>query len=211
MLKYKKIPVWQSFGRLELLNRFRSLVVTYFDNQYDSDFDIDPDKDMKITKARRQINSILDSVYPVICLAGVNPIVHYASPPIVGGMVGDIDLIHNIFNLYRFGIGDEDLLDIIDRAIGVYMNDRINALLRTINPIFWLGLLLDYVISLLFRLLGKVGFDQEKIESSTPGRITKTIFHRLPIIVGLIAGLLTILEIFGYLNSFKSLIRGWIG
>lgn len=204
MAYYKKITIWENRKRTELLVAFRNLVDTYFTNLEDySHLGLDPHENEKAKKARREINMILDKMHSVIILAGVSPTIYYSPPPAIGGLAGTIDLIYNIFNLHHFEIKPENLLDLIDRAVGIYENDRLNAWLRTINPLFWLGLILDYIVSLPFKIIGKIGFNQERVESSIMGRITKGVLY----LIIVLAAFLEILEKIGYLEKLKSLIQ----
>ncbi len=203
MSYYKKITIWENYRRTKLLLEFRNLVVTYFANLLVSGRRVE---NKKAQQARIEINMILDKTYFVVISAGVKPTIYYSPPPSIGGLEGDIDLIHNIFNLYRYQIEPRKILDFIERAIGIYENDRHNALLRTLNPLFWLGLILDYIVSLPFKVIGKIGFNQEKIESSITGKIIKGILYFITVL----ASFLTVLEKIGYLEKFISLIQGWI-
>jgi len=72
----------------------------------------------------------------------------------------------------------------------------INTLLQ--NPC----LILNYLVSLPFKILGEVGFNQKKMENSFVGKLTKALFY----LVTLLAGLLTILEKLGYLSWFKTFV-----
>lgn len=201
---YKKIPIWENRKRLKLLKEFRNLVITYFNNIKIDLFN--PIENQQAIETRRQINLLIDKVHFIVISAGILPVIYYTPPPAVGGLAGDIDLIYNIFNLHRFQIKPQYLLDFIDRAIGVYENDKLNALLRTLNPLFWISLILDYIVSLPFKFIGKIGFNQNKIESSIVGRLIKGALY----LITVFAAFLTILEKLGYLKKFLSLIQGWI-
>ena len=138
----------------------------------------------------------------VITSAGIKTVAYYSG----GGSGGSIDLIQNVFNLHYYLIGYEQVLDMVDRAIGVYESDKSNALLRTLNPLFWISLILDYIVSLPFKFVGKMGFNQSRIESSIVGRIVKGIFY----LVTVLASFLTALDLLGYREKFLSLIKSWI-
>ncbi len=168
---YRKIPIWENRRRVELLTKFRSLIVEYFNNV---SFEYSIPIENRVAKdARRNINLILNEVNSVIISAGIKTVAYYSG----GGSGGSIDLIQNVFNLHYYLIGYEQVLDMVDRAIGVYESDKSNALLRTLNPLFWISLILDYIVSLPFKFVGKMGFNQSRIESSIVGRIVKGIFY----------------------------------
>jgi len=134
----------------------------------------------------------------------------YTPPPVVGGYVQQVDLIINFFNLGNFGTGVKEVLDWIDRSIGVYENDKRRAFIRTFNPFFWLGLLVDYIVAIPFSLLAKAGFNRTKIEDSFIGRIAKFVLYVVTLLgalLGIIASLLTIVQVLGYLDAVKSVLR----
>jgi len=147
-------------------------------------------------RARGETNRLLDECRSIIVLAGVSPIITYVPPPAIGGYVQRIDILTNLFNLHNFEISLDTVFDHIDRAIGVYERDEFRACIRTFNPFFWLGLLLDFIVEIPFSLLGKAGFNKSTIEESLLGRIAKTIMY----LVTLLASLLTILQLTGYLE-----------
>ena len=205
MSYYKKITIWENRGRARLLTYFMGLIATYFNNVECLDYGLEVREKEEAQRARTRINMTLDRVYSVIISTGIKPTIRYSPPAAVGGLVRNIDLMHNIFQLSRFQIGPQTLLDFIERTIGIYDNDRRNAFCRTINPFFWIGLVLNYVVSLPFKLIGKIGFDQQKIESSTAGRVIKGVFY----LIVVFAAFLSILEKIGYLDKFMAVIQAW--
>jgi len=202
-MMFNRIPIWINLKRMKLLEEFRSLIIEYFKN-------IEPISYLKIQEnekalmARTQINYIIDEVHQVILLAGVPTSIFYSPPPAFGGISGDIDLILNIFNLHEFQISPNMLLDLVDRAIGVYERDKIRSIFRTFNPLYWLLLILEYIMSIPFYILGRVGFNQDKLEQSFWGRLIKGLFY----LITVLAAFLTALEKLGYLEWFKKLIKG---
>ena len=206
MNHYKKIAIWENRKRAKLLIEFRDLVVTYFNNLKHSDFGFKVHENEEAKQVRIKINMGLYKIHSAMILAGVNPTIYYSPPPAIGRLAGNIDLINNIFNLHRFQIGSQELLDVIERAIGIYENDRLNALFRTVNPLFGISLILDYIVSLPFKVIGKMGFNQKKIESSITGRVIKSTLY----LIMVLAAFLTVLEKIDYLEKFISLIQGWI-
>ncbi len=212
MNNYKKITIWENNSRSKLLQDFKDLVITYFNNleypRYGGGFEFTEKEEAK--EARSKINKILDKTYSIMILAGVSLTVFQAPPPAIGGIACDIDILHNIFNLHRFQIPHEELLDHLERAIGIYKNDRNNAILRTINPFFWIASVIDYFVSLPFKLFGKVGFSQKNIEFSTVGKIIKYILYFVFYSILIIEPLINILEKFGYFPRILSFIQGLI-
>lgn len=203
---YNKITVFENRRRVRALEEFRELVNGYFDNiEYNWMAD-EPIEDQRAQDIRSQINLRLRRASRIVYLAGVSTIFYYHPPPAVGGLAGEVDLLANIFNLHRLQLDIRKVLDHIDRALGVYNDDRTNSTIRTYNPFFWIGMVFNYLVSLPFVLLGKVGFNQSKIEESIIGKIAKILFQ----LMIWIAAFLTILHLLGYLDDFKSMISNLI-
>jgi len=202
MRPFNKITVFENYNRLTELIEFRTLVIDYFNNSRLEEFSLSYERkeDQIAQEARGKINRKLDELHDIVLLAGINPTLFYSPPPAIGGYCHDIDLIHNIFNLGKFSIAPNIVIDIIDRAIGIYENNRWKAFRRTLNPFFYFGLIINWVATLPFVLLGTLGFDRKKAETSFLGRIVKGITY----LVSLIASILTILSFFGYSDIIKN-------
>jgi hypothetical protein len=196
---YKKIPIWENRRRIDFLIKFRNLVVNYFNNVTYEQWGLGVVENEEAKKARTEINMSLHKAHFTTIAAGVNPSVFYTPPPAIGGITGDINVLLNIFHLHYYTINPQEALDIIDRAIGTYEDDRINSIIRIFNPFFWLDLLLDYIVSLPFKILGKFGLNQEKIEDSALGKIIKGILY----LILVVAAFLEILDKLGFLASFN--------
>ncbi len=207
---YNKIPCWENKRRIRRLFELRSLVKTYSDNSepnWKTDSRIESDK---ATNARMQINRGLGEFRYIIGLSGVDPVITYTPPAAVGGYVQRVDIIINFFGVENFDISLTDVVDVIDRSIGIYENDQKRALIRTFNPLFWFGLLVDYVVAIPFSLLAKAGFNKTKIEDSFVGRIAKFVFYvvtLLAALLGIVASLLTIVQGLGYMDALKPVLR----
>ena len=203
---YNKITIFENHRRVSALEEFSELVNGYFDNIEYTRLMHHPIENQRAQDIRSQINLRLKKASKIINLVGVPTSFYYSPPPAIGGLAANIELLANIFNLYQYRMGRRNVLDCIDQAVGVYNDDRTNSILRTISPFFWIGMVFNYLVSLPFVLLGKVGFDRSKIEENIIGKIAKTFFH---LIIG-IASFLTILHLLGYLENFRSLINNLI-
>lgn len=198
MRPYDKIFIWENRNRVKLLKEFRNLVIEYYNNvERNSFFSVKENE--KATKLRTKINLILDKIYWIIKSANVETSIFYFPPPAVGGYSLDIDLICNIFNLARYEISPQQVLDHIERAIGIYEEDKIKSLLRTFNPFTWIMLIIEYLATLPFKFLEILGFNRTEIEASILGKIFKGIFQ----FIFWFAALLTVLEKFELLDIFK--------
>jgi len=200
---YNKIPIWEHKKRVNTLIGFRDLVITYYNNATREYLEPGLRENDTARQTRSKINLLVNKVSRILYATGIDASVYYTPPPALGGLTGNIDLPSNIFNLHRYGISHQILIDYIERALGVYEDDYKNCLIRTFNPFFWIGLLLSYIAKIPFMILGKLGFHQSKMESSFLGRLIKGIIY----IITVIASIITILELTGHLESYKPFFR----
>ena len=202
MRYYTKILIWESKRRLNKLKAFRSLMIRYFNNSRVG-FGGGRVEDSAAKEARREINLLRDEIHSIILNSGIDPSFSWTPPAAVGDDETEIDLIEDIFNLDQFDIGPNNLLDLIDRAIGKYDSNRKSAFIRTFNPFFYLGLVLDTISDLPFIAIGILGFNRQKIKTSAIGRLVKGILY-LTIIV---AAVLTILHLLDFVEPIKQFVH----
>lgn len=206
MRDYRKITIWENRKRIDFLVNFKNLVIDYFKNVKRANWELGLIENETAKQKREKINLVLHKAHSIILTAEVYPYLTYIPPRAVGGYIQKIDLVLDIFHLSNYRINPQEVVDILDKAIGVYENDRHDSLLRTINPLFWIDLILSYIVSFLFRIIGGMGFDQEKIKSPIIGKIIKGILY----LIIVFASFLTILQKLGYLEKFRLLIQGWL-
>lgn len=214
MRRYLRIGIIENRRRAALLNSFRQDLECYFAGMRLDPREMTVVESPEAREARVRINMKLDRAYNVMVAAGVPTTTLYSPPAVAGGHPARVDVVLNVFSLHRYQIPQEKVLDIVARAIGVYQADRWGASLRLVNPVFWLALLLDAFVSIPFRVLGRIGFDRQRLESSWFGRLLKIGLYLLP--VGIVILLLlmktgqwelvktTVLE---YLSRVMALIR----
>ena len=172
MRHYTKILVWENGKRLKKLIKFRQLVIKYFNNSPPGLMGQRIEK-KDAQEARTEINMDKTEVHSIILNSGTNLIHTYHPPPAVGGRVMDIDLIFNIFDLDQLRVDSKMVLDYIEIAIGKYQSNHKPALVRIFNPFFYIGLVIDAISNLPFIAIGKLGFNRQKAEASTKGRLFK--------------------------------------
>ena len=71
---------------------------------------------------------------------------------------------------------------------------------RTLNPFWWLGKLIIWIAHAPFFLLAAAGFDSEKAERSTIGKLVSLVFA----MTTFLAAVLAILDRLGFLTQLKS-------
>ena len=190
------------------LEEFEKYVAGYFNNvtvdsfnRYDTPFENDVSRDL-----RKKINMRIQRVNQLILASGINPTLGITDS--IRNFSGPYNFILNIFNLHSFGIEkSQTTLDFIHRAIGVYEDDFRWSVVRTFNPLYYMGLAFKLVARLPFALIETLGFDRTEAESSTWGKMLKGI-------VVLSSGLLTslaALQALGWLNHLKQVFKLILG
>ena len=145
MKPYDKLTIIRNRHRTRDLRRFREVVETYFEQtEYVAD-DMPVDWD-GARAARSQINRMLPRVIQIVHAAGLDASTAGTTGP--GPTMADVEALRNIFNARYADGADQEILDIIDMALGVYEASRFNALWRTVNPFHYAVTALVFVASL---------------------------------------------------------------
>ena len=201
MKHFKKITYMENRNRITILSDFRLMLEKYFG--------IGPcqgKKDIEnVTELRKSINQNTHKVISILVVADSLP-TFSIRPAFSNVVLENVDIFSNIFRLDEISVEPIILFDVLDRAIGLYCDDKRNAIIRTFNPFFWIGLVLDYIVSLPFAFIGNLGFDEQKAESSLIGKIIKG----LGWIITIGAAITTILGGLGCLSYLKHIVKDLI-
>jgi hypothetical protein len=204
---YSRIGVFENARRLEFLVRYRNDVVEYFNHVQPRPFGDPPSEDDVALSARRRINLETDDACDVIHAAGISTTMTYTPPPLIGGYIRNVELVHNVFNGYHFEMSPQSLIDMIDRARGVYERNHRHARIRTLNPFFYLGLVLDAVASSPFLLATRVGLPGKRLEDSILGVLVRVLVY----MAGVAASAIAILTFLGYGDEARAFVTQWLG
>lgn len=156
MKPFDKITIVRNRHRARDLRIFRQRLETYFDQ---AAFDADglPMDWQAARAARSGINQMLPRVLQVVRAAGLDT------------STGNAAALEHIFNA-QYGDGSEqEILDVIDMALGVYEQSRYAALARTVNPLHYVGVTLLFVAGLPGRLFRAIGFGRGEREVERGG------------------------------------------
>jgi len=167
------------------------LAVDYFENIQFASWMSGPVLNEDAQKARSELNRVMGDVLISLELLRVPHVVNYQPPPRTGGYVQNLDVILNMFSLWEFQIGPEQVFDSTDRAIGAYERECEKLRRKSFNPFYWLGMLFTWGLGLPFKLLGIAGFDATKAEASIVGKVVKLVWG---LALGLAAFIPAILE-----------------
>lgn len=155
MLNYKDLPFWINRIRRNYLLEFRIQCKAYFESTRIDDFGFIHEDD-KIKELRRRINSKLILAHKYMISAEISPNYGVLPSPTVS-TAGNYDLLHHIFELRQAGT-TQHLLDILDRALGVYDSDYTSSIIRTFNPFHWIKLFLLWLMNFPITVLRRIGF-----------------------------------------------------
>ena len=204
MVHYKSKTFFENTHSLNKLIEFRRLVEKYF-KMVGPNFKIPIIEHEEVSNLRMNINNMIRSIEYIMLAANIDTTIKYRAPLARGGYVETVCILNNMFNLHLYrisvqqSISPQDILDLINRAIGVYSDDKIWSAIRTFNPILYFIRFLEFMFNTPFSLLKNVGFNTQKIENSFIVRIIKFIY----LCVGFLVSVLTLLNLLGYLEIFK--------
>ena len=195
MRGYSRIASIENDRRIRLLTQYRNDVVEYFNAT--SHREGGESGAAAANDARARINLVTDEVGDVIHAAAVSTVMTVTPPPIVGGYVRDVDLVHNIFLVDGMDLSPRTLADMVERAIGVYRRNERAARVRLFNPFFYLGLILDAVARSPFALASRIGLPGQKLQDSVLGLLVRGFVY----LATAAASILAILQFLGYMGD----------
>jgi hypothetical protein len=141
---YRDVAFLENRKRLKLLTEFRDLVKKYFDNSTLNMVTGKYNENREAMEAQKEINLIMKKSYQIIRLADIKTSLVSSSSHAVAGQGKNLDLILNIFNLARNDVPLTIATDYIESAIDIYKSNRLRSFMRTINPLFWVSVLVKY-------------------------------------------------------------------
>jgi len=156
MKPHDQLTIIRNRHRARELRLFREVVETYFERS-ERDVNDTPMDWEGAQAARSRINQMLARVIQIVRAAGVGGPVGTSAITDPGPALGRVEVLQRIFSV-RTGDGvDQEILDVIDMALGVYEGGQYLALARTFNPFYYAGTALAFVARLPRRLLAALG------------------------------------------------------
>ncbi len=172
-----------------MMVQFRTLSLQYWDVKpkddrtwYDKDLRIAPESDESLL-LREEINKLIPVVDMAATGMGINTTMQSYPAPAVGGPVLDVHLFLSVItqDLGHGGISRQEVLDHLNRCVGLAEDERRNAFWRLVLPWYWLIDIPAIVVRLPFAIMRKVGMPPS-IEETVWAQIIKVI-----LIIALIA------------------------
>jgi hypothetical protein len=200
MLHYKRMTIFQNLDRTRTLVTFKKLIEMYFANVDRGAFGLEATENVIAKRTRSQLNLRLEKVKMALYSVETYPTAPHQRRTAAYEPSGEIDLVENIFSLKQQKVDPQTLVDHVERAIGMYTGDRFNASLRTLNPLYWLSILVNYTARLPFFILGSMGLNRDRLEGSTLGKVFKG-FFRVAVFLAILVG---VIHYLGFLGPLKS-------
>jgi len=156
MKSHDQLTIVRNRHRARELRLFRDLVERYFAQSECDENGVPMDWEGAVG-ARSRINQMLPRMLQVIRAAGLAGSTGTPGQTDPGVPLGRLEVLQQIFTArYAEGL-EQEILDVIDMAIGVYESDRYMALIRTVNPLHYAATALGFVARLPRRMLAALG------------------------------------------------------
>jgi hypothetical protein len=156
MKPHDQLTIVRNLHRTRELRLFRELVEIYFERSERDVHDVPMDWE-GAQSARSRINQMLPRVIQMVRAAGLGGSVETAATTDPGLALGRVELLQRIFSARNGEVLAQEILDVLDMALGVYEGGRLMALARTVNPLHYAGTALAFLARVPRRILGALG------------------------------------------------------
>jgi len=153
MKPHDRLTIIRNRYRARDLRIFRARVEAYFDQVVDDGQDLPVDW-QGVRAARAQINRLLPRVVQIVQAADLGA---STAPSTRTPADRSLEILHNMFGAQYADGGHQEILDVLDMAIGVYDANQFAALARTLNPFYYLMSALAFLAGLPRRALVAIG------------------------------------------------------
>jgi hypothetical protein len=174
-------------SRLRDLKVFRLLGAKYFSNITTNPDawmgDSGPSENADAQNARQELNIMMMRVGESFLILGIPKMATYYPPPAFGGYVHRVDLVGNMFELWRYQIRPQQVEDALLRAIGQYEQEERRLFRQLFNPFYWL----NQILGIPFRFLTAVGLNGQKAEESILGKLAKATVGAVTVVAGILS------------------------
>jgi hypothetical protein len=168
-LKYRKIAIWENKERIKDLSFFRDL---YLEGLFDSvKLLVSPatGKPFTAEERRSELNRRIPAVKQMVALADILAFRDWITNRKDDAPI-PVDVLEQFWYLEKLRISFRAPSDVVDEAIGQYQSDQRRSLVRTFNPFYWLGRLIDWLIDEAFNVVALFGGNPQTARNSSIGR-----------------------------------------
>lgn len=157
VIPYDRVTILRNRARVRDLRVFRDLVEAYFDAAGSAEDRPAAWEDAR--EVRSRINRLLPRIIEIVHAAGLDT---PAPTTDLRPLVTDVSILRNIFSDRSVAGTEQEILDLVDMALGVYEATRATAFFRTVNPLHYAVRLLAYVAGVPRRVLIAFGLWPER-------------------------------------------------
>jgi hypothetical protein len=156
LLEYDKIPIWENKRRIRDLRFFRDLWLEGLFNAPRIVVSAVTGKPFSAEERRTELNYRISEVREVIALADISALRDWRTfrkddPPV------RVDVLEQFWYIENLRLSARAPSDVVDEAIGRYRTDQRRSWIRTINPFYWLGCLIDSIVLAAFNVVALFG------------------------------------------------------
>jgi hypothetical protein len=206
-LEYAKIPIWENKRRIKALKAFGDLYkdTLRFPPRVPLAGSTTGQPPMTSEERHSEINRRKPTALKIVALAQIRS---FRATLNKDGKTIDIDVLARLWDLERHGISTKLPVDVVEEAIGVYHDDQVKSLVRTLNPFFWLGRLIDWIADGIFNgIVALFGGNPNDARSSNFGRMF-TKLERLTLWTATVVGaVIAVLEFLGFQTPIRHILH----
>lgn len=189
MKPHDQLTIVRNLYRTRELRLFRDLVEAYLERSERDANDVPLDWE-GAQAARSRINQMLPRLVAVVRATGLGGSSEPTAATDPGLTLGRVEVLQRIFSARRGDGLDQEILDVLDMALGVYESGRLTSLARTFNPLHYAMTALRYLARVPRRMLAATGLWR----SPRPPRLSSADLARLESVAARLAEIEEILD-----------------
>lgn len=195
-LKYDKISIWGNKKRINDLSFFRDLWLEGLFNAPHLLISPATGRPFSAEERRAELNRRSPAVREMVALADISALRDWRTfrkddPPV------RVDVLEQFWYIEKLRLSARAPSDVVDEAIGIYLADQRGSWIRTFNPFYWFGRMIDWMVSGAFNAVTLFGGNPQVVRNSQTGRIAEAIGKFLGWFAGVGAFVLALMEFLG--------------
>jgi hypothetical protein len=201
-LRFDKIPIWENERRIKDLTFWRDL---WLEGTFQGvKLLVSPTTGKPFSSEERhaELNRRIPGVREMVKLAVIPTTRDWVTirkddPPV------RVDILEQFWYVEKLRISFRAPSDVVDEAIGKYQSDQRRSWIRTFNPLYWFGRIVDRLLSEAFNVVTIFGGNPETARGSWIGRILFVIAQFGTWLLALAAAACTVLEFMGFKTPIR--------